>query len=256
MERISLKAYLAQPWRAEGRNLVAPITMMVMGVHHGSHGPILHLKETLEASVARWNRIPVVVNHPEDQDGSYVSVKETPEAVIGHVRGARMDGTKLKAEAVITSQDPEVRALVQTVKEVSVAVFSEDIASEGVWNGEMYYHIAQNHRPDHLALLPEAVGACSWKDGCGIRANVNLKGEAMHLKDCNTCQDPACSERELLLPVTFTTQKKPKPDLEVLRKQWEGSDCLPPGHINALLYEAKAEDDGGEEKLLPGGMVQ
>jgi len=46
---------------------------------------------------------------------------------------------------------------------------------EGVWNEEEYHSIVRNYRPDHLALLPGAIGACSWEDGCGIRANKDIK---------------------------------------------------------------------------------
>jgi hypothetical protein len=49
--------------------------------------------------------------------------------------------------------------------------------TDGDWNGIKYNSVAKNHRPDHLALLPGGVGACSVKDGCGIRANSeNKKG--------------------------------------------------------------------------------
>jgi len=39
-------------------------------------------------------------------------------------------------------------------------------------------------RPDHLALLPNEAGACSWADGCGVRSNEeqnkNIKGGKKH----------------------------------------------------------------------------
>jgi hypothetical protein len=59
--------------------------------------------------------------------------------------------------------------------EVSVGVFTDEDEDEGEYNGEQYSAIAKNHRPDHLALLPGGVGACSVEDGCGIRANNNNK---------------------------------------------------------------------------------
>jgi len=58
--------------------------------------------------------------------------------------------------------------------EVIVGVFTNDIEVEGQWNEETYYRIAKDIVPDHLAILPSEVGACSVTDGCGLR--VNLKG--------------------------------------------------------------------------------
>ena len=36
------------------------------------------------------------------------------------------------------------------------------------WNGKKYSAIAHNFAPDHLALLPDGGGACSWVDGAGM----------------------------------------------------------------------------------------
>jgi hypothetical protein len=59
--------------------------------------------------------------------------------------------------------------------EVSTGLFSDQDSVPGEWNGEAYDAILRNYRPDHLALLPGGTGACSWEDGCGVRAN--QKGE-------------------------------------------------------------------------------
>jgi hypothetical protein len=52
--------------------------------------------------------------------------------------------------------------------EVSTGLFTDDEIKSGKWNSEEYLAIARNYRPDHLALLPAAVGACSAEDGCGM----------------------------------------------------------------------------------------
>jgi len=59
--------------------------------------------------------------------------------------------------------------------EVSVGVFSDEEVEQGEWNGEQYMAIAKGLRPDHLAILPDMIGACSIEDGCGIRLNSNKK---------------------------------------------------------------------------------
>jgi len=66
--------------------------------------------------------------------------------------------------------------------EVSTGLWFEESGGPGVWNGEEFTYTARDFRPDHLALLPDNVGACSIHDGCGVRAN---KGE-----DCGCSTDP------------------------------------------------------------------
>jgi hypothetical protein len=95
-----------------------------------------------------------------------------------------MKGSKLVAEAwldisKLESISPESYAAIiaKEIMEVSVGVFNDELEEEGEWNGESYTAIASNHRPDHLALLPTQVGACSTEDGCGIRANSKSKTE-------------------------------------------------------------------------------
>lgn len=165
----------------DGREcIVVPVVMMREGVHSGSHGAIYHTSEELGRHVAAWNGIPVVVNHPE-VDGVPVSANEREvleREKIGRIFNAGMDGDKLKAEAWIdiqklTAVSPSTLEALEggRAMDVSVGVFSDEEEIEGTWNSESYHSIAHNYRPDHLALLPEAQGACSWQDGCGVRVN-------------------------------------------------------------------------------------
>jgi hypothetical protein len=160
---------------------VVPVVMMVEGVHNGSHGPLLHKIEELGKIPASWNGIPVVIDHPEDTDGTPISANE-PEVIdnhsVGKVYNTKVDGTRLVAEVWLDEEKlnsiaPEILKDITNNKliEVSVGVFSEEEEEEGEWNGEKYISIAHNYRPDHLAILTEYVGACSCKDGCGIRVN-------------------------------------------------------------------------------------
>jgi cation transport regulator ChaB len=161
-------------------HLVVPVVMMVEGVHYGSHGPLYHSINELGRYPESWNGIPVVVNHPEI-DGISVSANYPDiidEQTIGRVYNTFIDGNRLKAEAWIDSeklQQLSATMLDQLKKgeliEVSIGVFSDEEVVAGDWNGEHYEAIARNHRPDHLALLPGGVGACSIADGCGIRVN-------------------------------------------------------------------------------------
>lgn len=162
-------------------HLVVPVIMMVEGVHSGNNGPILYTAEELSSFVNAWNGQPVVINHPEDENGNPVSAN-SPGIVesysVGTIYNARMDGVRLTAEAFINlSNIKDISAqaiqmiLDQRPMSVSIGVFTELDEVEGDWNGEHYIGVARNYRPDHLALLPESEGACSWDDGCGIRVN-------------------------------------------------------------------------------------
>ncbi len=166
------------------KHLVVPVTMMVEGVHSGSHGPLLHSIEELGKFPETWNGIPVVINHPE-VDGMNVSANN-PDIIdgqtVGRVYNTHVKNNKLVAEAwldmeKLNSISPEVLIAINggELLEVSLGMFTDDERIEGDWNGETYEAIAKNHRPDHLALLPCSVGACSLEDGCGLGVN-NEKG--------------------------------------------------------------------------------
>jgi len=165
----------------QGRtHLVVPVVMMTQGVHAGSHGPILHLSDELGRFPAAWDGIPVCIGHPKDGDFN-ISANQPrvlDEWMVGRVFNTHMDGQKLRAEAwldkdLLGSMSPQAMAHISKGLpiDVSVGVFTEDEMSSGDHLGEHYEAVARNHRPDHLALLPGATGACSWADGCGVRAN-------------------------------------------------------------------------------------
>ena len=158
-------------------HIIVPVVMMVEGVHSGSHGAILHYAAELEKSFKAWEGIPVTIMHPE-VNGRNVSANSPGVSVVGFVFNAHMDGTKLRAEAWLDEQklvaiSPLASAYISQGRplDVSIGVYTEEEPVQGEWNGEYYIAIARNHIPDHLALLPGETGACSWNDGCGVRAN-------------------------------------------------------------------------------------
>ena len=71
--------------------------------------------------------------------------------------------------------------------EVSTGYWANVRPSSGKFNGEAYVGIQTNVVPDHLAILEEgAIGACSWKDGCGApRLNANDE----HCDECTDFRD-------------------------------------------------------------------
>lgn len=165
-------------------HIVVPVVMMVEGVHSGSHGPILHKAEDLGRYPESWDGIPVTIGHPV-VDGQYVSANSPAvlqDWAVGRIFNTQIVDDSLKAEAWINEEDLE-RISEDTLErinngeviEVSIGIFSDEETTPGIWNNERYTAIARNHRPNHLALLPDEVGACSIADGCGIR--VNKKGK-------------------------------------------------------------------------------
>jgi len=181
------QGYEAEEKTLNGRDyLVVPVVMITEGVHIGSAGAVLHTTEELGEVTDAWNGIPVMLNHPKE-DGTFISAN-SPEVLeqyeIGRVFNTILDGTKLKAEAWLDVErleeiSPELLDMVKAgeVIEVSVGAFSDNEEVEGEWNGEEYHYIARNYRPDHLALLPNLVGACSIDDGCGVRVNQGVEDE-------------------------------------------------------------------------------
>ena len=169
----------------EGRDhLVAPVVILTEGVHAGSAGPLYYPREELRRFPQAWNGIPLPVNHP-DING-VPTIANSPEIIdrqsVGRLFNVRYDEVggigRLRGELwVDVAKAQEVSpAILQRLQqnqplEVSTGLYSDDEPSTGNWNGEAYQIIARNYRPEHLALLPDAIGACSIADGCGVRTN-------------------------------------------------------------------------------------
>lgn len=207
----------------DGRgHLVAPVVLMVEGVHTGSSGmPTYYSPEDLMASTHLWNGVPVPVHHPSDEAGP-ISANQPDvieESVIGRLFNVWFDndGNKLRGEIWIDAEKTRQISseLLKAIRdgehiEVSTGLYSDDNRESGDWNGEHYEVRAINIHPDHLALLPGEIGACSWTDGCGVRANQNQKGD-MPVSN-NTQQDGGILEKLKGLIKQFTTPPSSKPD--------------------------------------------
>jgi hypothetical protein len=165
-------------------HIVVPVIMMVEGVHSGSHGPILHLAEDLGRYPESWDGMPVTIGHPL-VGGQFVSANSPAvlqDWMVGRIFNTQITDSALRAEAWLDevtleriSESTLERINNGEIIEVSIGIFSDEETVAGVWNNERYTAIARNHRPNHLALLPDEVGACSIVDGCGIRVNKQEK---------------------------------------------------------------------------------
>ena len=167
--------------------MVVPVIMAVEGVHNGSAGPMFYPANELQSSSEHWVGVPVTVQHPKDDKGQFTMAVNVPEVIIGHIQESLWDG-KLRAEAWIDVEKAnDISTEIMTIirgngqLEVSTGLLSEDEIIKGDWKGEAYEAIVRDIIPDHLALLPGEKGACSWTDGCGVRANEG-GGEKMLFK--------------------------------------------------------------------------
>lgn len=185
MELSNLTANLAGKTRRGRLNgedyLVAPLSMLVEGVLNGSQGPLLYPADEITKNVDAWNGMPIVVTHPT-VNGIPVSAR-SPDILetfgIGYVFNATVKG-KLVAEGWFNIEktrkvdDRVLNALESgTPIELSTGLFTTNEPAEdgAVFNGKEYSFVARNYRPDHLAVLPDEVGACSLNDGCGVLVN-------------------------------------------------------------------------------------
>ncbi|MHA1809351.1 MAG: hypothetical protein ACTSYH_03460 [Candidatus Heimdallarchaeaceae archaeon] len=168
----------------EGKeHLVVPVVMLVEGVHNG----LFYSAEELSKFPESWNGRPAPVLHPYTENGepisaNYPSIVESQKVGVLYNTHFDWEGKKLKSEVWIDLQKAEKvdKSILDHIYanknlEVSTGLWTEKDGISGIWNGEKYTSSVFNFRPDHLALLPGLTGACSWKDGCGIRANENKK---------------------------------------------------------------------------------
>ena len=162
---------------------VYPVVMLAEGVHHGvGTDPVYYPPQVLEASAPHWNNMPVTVGHPVLPDGTHVLCNHDgtirQEWQVGYVANVVFEGGKLKAElflntALVSQKSPSLFSFIENggKLEVSTGLLAMDDGQAGQWNSEQYSASIVDMIPDHLALLPNSTGACSWDDGCGLRAN-------------------------------------------------------------------------------------
>lgn len=175
------------------KHLVAPVVLVREGVLNGGY---LSYDEIQESALA-WDDRPVTAppdmsgsGHPTDDEGDFVSARlaehlerqgvgflqnvearddlatnddENPKGLRGEV-WVNLERAKAVGEAAIEA----ARRLAEgETLEVSTGYYHKLHEHRGRFNGEPYDHEQFDLIPDHLALLPNERGACSWKDGCG-----------------------------------------------------------------------------------------
>lgn len=169
----------------EGKQVMSiPVVAIVEGVLNDFLVP----SDEFGKFVNSWEGIPIPVDHPQ-VNGMHVSAN-LPDILssrnIGRFHNVKVDGNKLKGEMWVFVDDAKSKGFDEVVNrlekgekiEVSTAYFADTENTRGKFNGTDYSGIHRNLRPDHLAILPEDIGACSIEQGCGTFQN-NLKGAIM-----------------------------------------------------------------------------
>lgn len=163
--------------------LVVPATLIVPGVLNGSRGPLYYPPDEVARNADDWNDVPIVVRHPT-KNGIHVSGR-SPDVLdrykVGRVYGAHVDNKgRLRGEGWFDVEATKRvdRRVYDSLSaglpvELSTGLFTEnEKAGRGANHlGREYDYIARNYKPDHLAVLPDEVGACSVNDGCGFLVN-------------------------------------------------------------------------------------
>lgn len=175
--------------------LIAPTVAIKAGVLNGE----LVTAEEIGTHFHSWDGRPFVVGHPPQVDGEDVSANDPALLAamqLGWLFNTHFDDGALKGEiwvdvsrAEIVDGGAEVVDRLENGKlEISTAYFRDRDEKPGTLDGVEYDAVAHNLRPDHLAALLDAKGACSWADGCGA-PRVNQDAEP---GGPDTCVCPEC----------------------------------------------------------------
>lgn len=249
LQRVEQRARVrlaADKLRVRDGRLYAPAVIIKPGVLNG----LLVEEAELRASAEMWNGRPVTINHPT-RNGEVV-FSATDEGVWdSHVVGRMMDvrydqglrGTMVLERAPMQSVGNSAKRMYRTLRagssfEVSTGYWAEiDFSARGKQGGKPYIGVTRSIIPDHVAILPNEQGACSWQDGCGM-PRINRKGATM--------------PEEEMVTVTLTnnsgvnsaaTVEEPAPDSTAVTNVAAGCACP---EANAVTNEDAAEDGAWE----------
>lgn len=128
-----------------------------------------------------WDGVPVTAGHPME-DGQPISAnspKTIEDWCIGRIFNSTLEEENiLKAEAWLEVSRvkkiiPKLLSFIRGNKriDVSTGLFCSIDETGGELNGVSYALTARNIRPNHLAILTDEEGACSFESGCGVRSN-------------------------------------------------------------------------------------
>lgn len=147
----------------------------------------------LSLAVGNRNNRPVVMGHPQDEEGNYISANDPivlEKYAYGFTFGAKFEDNQVSSEMwldpIRAEKIPLASRVIERLQAGEMVQVSEGdyVLSEiedGEWNGKSYGARWIACWSDHLATLPEGqIGACSIDDGCGAnRVSMGLKAASM-----------------------------------------------------------------------------
>lgn len=158
--------------------------------------PELIPSSVLSLSIADRNNRPVVMGHPQDALGNYISAND-PEVLeklaYGFTFSAKFEDNRVKSEMWLDpiraeKVGPDAVNVITRLQsgqmvEVSEGDYVLSEKEEGEWNGKAYGARWIACWSDHLATLRDGrVGACSIEDGCGaLRTSQGLKSSMIYI---------------------------------------------------------------------------
>jgi hypothetical protein len=242
--------------------IVAPATLLVPGVLNGSKGPLFYPHEECRQSAQSWDQIPLTLYHPShpitNQPLSALDDGVLARQGIGFVAKPRhrqttgaetwFDVQNLKLADRRFGTNVHQRLQAGQPLELSTGLYTDNIPAPpgSNWKGRPYEYIARNYRPDHVAVLPDQVGACSLNDGCGVGVTANATGmgsigKARLRKDdplCGVGNDAGCGPtRETENDANFASEAQRKymwwaePDIAEKWAHGEHSSAKGPHHM-------------------------
>lgn len=156
--------------------------------------PELIPASVLSLAVSNRNNRPVVMGHPQDDNGNYISANEPgilEKYAYGFMFAAKFEDNKVSCEMWLDpiraeSVGPLATRVIERLQngemvEVSEGNYVLSEIEDGEWQGKKYGAKWIACWSDHLATLPEGqLGACSIDDGCGAnRVSMGLKAASV-----------------------------------------------------------------------------
>ncbi len=248
----------AQRIKRGGRTfLVAPVVASVGGVMNGEWGPA----EEFAKTIIDWDGQPITINHPTNAAGEYISAHDGGDPV-GFLSTPRVEDGKFKAMAwfdvsLLETSKPGKKIISNLeagiLTEVSTGYFCDREETPGDYNGVPFVAIQRNIQPDHLAILPDGIGACSVREGCGIpRANQQKEGNMPKVISIN--EEVSLDEQQTRVYDAWHQYVKTAPPVPVPagRTLWVRSVypdfVIVNGHPDGVMkYPYVTNEDGGIE---------
>jgi hypothetical protein len=228
--------------------LVCPCVLVKEQVLNGDFLP----RYEIEKSVQLWEGVRVCCNHPVDEEsGISVSANEIDSVNdyhIGYVWNVKYEPetTKLKADVYIdinkmSKNEETKKAYDKIIKsenlDVSTGYFCDTQLFESEFDGVNYNAVQTNLVPNHLALLPSDVGACSFDDGGGIRNNAYR-----HKVTIDDNEPMSFSKSMLETFYNIFPRFKPKPKVNAEKEQFMLAESIL-AQIQTVHNDVKSVDE-------------